>query len=162
VSSAAFALLAGVVYALLGIAGLFPAALSGGRLFATFPASVPLAALHLVLGIGALAAATHEQYARRYARYFAVALLVLAFLGLAAARQPALERLALAGANIGLHLVTAALAVYFGWRADIPVLHEEHVDPDRRRGPADRRETVTTVSRERRHGAYDRRMPLGT
>jgi len=162
VSGAAFTLLAGLVYTLLGIAGLFPAARSGGMLFALFPVSVALAIVHMVIGIAGLAAGTHERYARRYARGAAALLGLLAFLGLVAALQPALARLPLYGANVWLHLGTAILAAYFGWRAEIPVLREEHMDPERRRGPSDRRDTVTTVSRERRQGAYDRRMPLGT
>lgn len=161
-SSAAFALLAGIVYTLLGIAGLFPAALSGGRLFGLFPMSVALAGLHLVVGIAGLAAATHERHARRFARGLAVLLGLLGVIGLVAALQAPLARLPLHGANVWLHLATALLAAFFGWRAEIPVLREEHADPERRRGPADRRDTVSTVSRERRRGAYDRRMPLGT
>lgn len=161
-SGAAFALLAGVLYTLLGIAGLFPAALSGGRLFGLFPMSVTLAVVHMAVGIAGLAAATHERYARRYARGAAVFLGLLAVLGLVATLQAALARLPLYGANVWLHLATAIFAAYFGWRAEIPLLREEHMDPERRRGPSDRRDTVTTVSRERRHGAYDRRMPLGT
>jgi hypothetical protein len=65
------------------------------------------------------------------------------------------------GHNVWLHLGTAAIAAYFGWRAQIPVLREELRAQDRRDGTGDRRETITTVSRERRHGAYDRRPPLG-
>ena len=70
---------------------------------------------------------------------------------------------ALYGHNVWLHLGTAAIAVYFGWRARIPVLSEPYDDErERRSGLADRRETLGTVPRERRQGAYDRRMPLGT
>lgn len=158
-SSAAFALAAGLVYTLLGIAGLFPAALSGGRLLALFPSSLPLATLHLVLGVAGLAAATHERHARRYSRALALLLGLLALMGLAALAR---QSLPLYGANVWLHLATAALAAYFGWRAEIPVLREEHVESERRNGPSDRRETVATVPRERRYGSYDRRMPLGT
>ena len=160
-SGGAFALFAGIVYTLLGIAGLFPAARSGGMLFALFPMSVTLAVLHMVIGIAGLAAAAHERHVRRYARGAAVFLGLLGVLGLTGALRAPLAQLPLYGSNVWLHLGTAMLAAYFGWRAEIPVLREEHMDPERRRGPQDRRDTVTTVSRERRHGAYDRRMPLG-
>lgn len=161
-SGATFALFVGIVYTLLGIAGLFPAARSGGMLFGLFPMSVALAVVHMAVGIAGLAAATHERYARRYARGAAVLLGLLAFLGPVAALQATLARLPLYGANVWFHLATAIFAAYFGWRTEIPLLREEHMDPERRRGPSDRRDTVTSVSRERRQGAYDRRMPLGT
>jgi hypothetical protein len=161
-SGGAFALGAGVVYTLLGVAGLFPAAFSDGRLFALFPSSLPLAVLHLAVGITGLAGATGEAHARRYSRALALALGVLGALGLVAGLRPSLGLFALAGHSAWLHLGTAAVAAYFGWRAEIPVLREELVSPERRRGVGDRRDTVTTVSRERRHGDYDRRMPLGT
>jgi len=41
------------------------------------------------------------------------------------------------------------------------VLQEQFHEEDRRDGIEDRRQTITTVSRERRRGAYDRRTPLG-
>jgi len=158
VSSGAFALVAGIVYTLLGIAGLFPAASGHLGLFAM---NVPLGALHLAAGIGGLAAASFQRYGRLYARCIAAILGVLGAMGLIAGLDGAFGLMPLHGHNVWLHLGTAAIAAYFGWRPQIPVLREELRAQDRRDGTGDRRETITTVSRERRHGAYDRRPPLG-
>lgn len=156
-SGTAFALIAGVVYTLLGIAGLFPV---NGYL-GLFPMNVPLGVLHLVIGVCGLAAASLPRYGRLYARAAGVILGVLGVMGLIAGLDSAFGLMPLHGHNIWLHLGTAGTAAYFGWRADIPVLHEQYQESDHRHGTGDRRETVTTVSRERRHGAYDRRTPLG-
>jgi hypothetical protein len=59
------------------------------------------------------------------------------------------------------HMGTAALAAYFGWRAEIPVLQDQYPNDERRHGKGDRRRHNTAVERERRRGAYDRRTPLG-
>ena len=160
-SSAAFALITGLVYSLLGIAGLFPAGLVNGYL-GLFPMNVPLSVLHLAVGICGLAAASLPRYGRMYARSLGVTLAVLGAMGLIAGLDSAFGLMPLHGHNVWLHLGTGAIAAYFGWRAEIPVLHEQfQQDDDRRYGTGDRRQTVTTVSRERRRGAYDRRTPLG-
>jgi hypothetical protein len=113
-----------------------------------------------VIGIFGLAAASLPRYGRIYARAVCVILGVLGVMGLVAGLDRAFG-LPLHGHNIWLHLGTAAIAAYLGWRANIPVLHEPYQEDDRRHGTGDRRETITTVSRERRRGAYDRRTPLG-
>jgi hypothetical protein len=160
VSSTAFVLLAGVVYTLLGIVGLFPAALSNGYLMGLFPMNVPHSVVHLAIGIAGLAAAITERRARFYARAAAVLFAGLGLLGLLPRLSTLYGVIPLYGHAVWLHLGTAAIAAYFGWRADIPVLHQEE-ENERRQGAAERRETITTVSRERRRGAYDRRTPLG-
>jgi hypothetical protein len=160
VSGAAFALIAGIVYTLLGIAGIFPAGLVDGYL-GLFPMNVPLGVLHLVIGVCGLAAAAQPRYGRIYARTIGVVLGLLGVMGLIAGLDSAFGLMPLHSHNIWLHLGTAAIAAYAGWRADIPVLHEQYQQGDRRYGAGDRRETITTVSRERRRGAYDRRTPLG-
>ena len=159
-SGAAFALITGIVYTLLGIAGLFPAALGNGYL-GLFPMNVPLSVLHLVIGVGGLAAASRSRYGRAYARAAAVILGLLGVMGLVHGLGNAFGLLPLHGHNVWLHLGTAAIAAWFGWRADVPVLQDQFHEDDRRHGTEDRRETITTVSRERRRGAYDRRTPLG-
>jgi hypothetical protein len=161
-STTGFAIAFGVAYALLGIAGLFPAALPGGYLFGLFPMNLPQSALHLAIGIVGFAAASGERYARLYARAMAALFGVMGVLGMVPSLASALGLMPLYGSNIWLHLGSAAIAAYFGWRAEIPVLREPDTRDDRRSGLANRRETVATVPRERRHGAYDRREPLGT
>lgn len=159
-SSAAFALITGIVYTLLGIAGVFPAALVNGYL-GMFPMNVPLSVLHLVIGVCGLASASLPRYGRVYARAAGVILGVLGAMGLIAGLDSAFGWMPLHGHNIWLHLGTALIAAYVGWRAAIPVLSDPYHEAERRRGGGDRRDTITTVSRERRQGAYDRRTPLG-
>jgi hypothetical protein len=161
-SSGAFSLVAGLIYMVLGIAGLFPGALSKGYL-GLFPMTMTLGALHLAIGVAGLAATATGHHGRTYARWVAVILGILGVMGLIRGLDSGFGFLPLHGHNVWLHLGTAVIATYFGWRARIPVLAEHYDDErERRRGIADRRETITTVPRERRQGAYDRRMPLGT
>jgi hypothetical protein len=160
VSSAAFALITGVVYSLLGIAGLFPAALVNGQL-GLFPMNVPLSAVHLVIGVCGLAAASLARFGRHYARALCVFLGALGVMGLIRGLDIAFGAMPLYGHNVWLHLGTAALAAYFGWRAEIPVLQDQYHNDERRQGKGDRRRHNTAVERERRRGAYDRRTPLG-
>jgi hypothetical protein len=125
VSSAAFALIAGIVYSLLGIAGMFPAALVNGYL-GLFAMNVPLSAVHLVIGVCGLAAASLARLGRRYARALCVLLAALGVMGLIRGLDTAFGLLPLHGHNVWLHLGTAAIAAYFGWRADIPVLEDAY------------------------------------
>ena len=173
-STSAFALIIGIAFTLVGIIGMFPAALTPpppdaptttftvlyGYLLGLFPVNVLHSAVHLAIGIAGLAAASAEHYARRYAQALAVIYGVLGVLGLLPPPFSTLFGLVpLHGHDVWLHFGTAALAAYFGWRAEIPVLNERH---ERRHGLGDRRQAWHEVAYERRKGAYDRRMPLGT
>lgn len=175
-STQTFALIVGIAFTLAGIIGLFPAALTPppadapptsfavlyGYLLGLFPVNLLHSVVHLGLGVAGLASAGAEHYARAYARSLAVIFCVLGAMGLVPGLNTVFGLVPLHGHDIWLHLGTAAIAAYFGWRADIPVLHERYRADDRRFGLSDRRQTVTSVARERRHGSYDRRMPLGT
>jgi hypothetical protein len=174
-NTTAFALVFGILYTLVGIMGLFPAALTPpppdapqtsftvlyGYLLGLFPVNLAHSVVHLAIGIAGLASASAEGAARRYARALAVLYGVLGVMGLIPGLNTAFGLIPLHGHDVWLHFGTAAIAAYFGWRPAIPVLHERYRSSDRRFGLADRRQTVTSVARERRQGAYDRRMPLG-
>lgn len=172
-STTTFALIFGVAFTLLGIAGMFPAALTPppadapatslnvlhGYLLGLFPVNVLHSAVHLAIGVAGLAASTAEHHARLYARAVAVFYGGLAVMGMLPTLNTVFGLIPIHGHGVWLHLGSAAIAAYFGWRADIPVLSDHD---DRRFGIADRRQTMTRVLHERRSGAYDRRMPLGT
>jgi hypothetical protein len=172
-STTTFALVFGIGFTLAGIIGMFPAALSPpppeapalsfnvlyGYLLGLFPVNLAHSVVHLVIGVAGLAAAGAERHARLYARGVAVFYGALGVLGLMPGPNTLFGLLPLHGHDIWLHLGSAALASYFGWRAEIPLLSERD---DRRYGIADRRQTMSRVASERRSGAYDRRMPLGT
>ena len=172
-STTTFALIFGIAFTLAGIAGMFPAALTPapahdpalalnvlhGYLLGLFPVNVLNSASHIALGVAGLAAATTEQRARLYARGLAVVCGGLGILGMLPTLNTTFGLMPLHGNDVWLNLGAAAIAAYFGWRADIPVLNESD---DRRHGMSDRRHALNRVTFERRRGAYDRRMPLGT
>jgi len=175
-STATFALIAGISFTVAGIIGMFSAALAPppadappvtfgvlyGYLLGLFPVNVLHSVAHLLIGVAGLASVGAEHYARTYARALAVVYAALGIMGLVPGFNTMFGLMPLHGHDIWLHLGTAAAAAYFGWRADIPVLQEPYRSDERRYGLGDRRQTVTSVARERRQGSYDRRMPLGT
>lgn len=172
-STTTFALVFGIAFTLAGIIGMFPAALTPpppeapalsfnvlyGYLLGLFPVNVLHNAVHLVIGVAGLAAASAERHARLYARGLAVIYGALGVLGMLPGPNTLFGLLPLHGHDVWLHLGSAAIAAWFGWRAEIPVLSERD---DRRDGMADRRHALNRVAHERRSGTYDRRMPLGT
>ena len=173
-STSAFALVFGIAFTLAGIIGMFPAALTPppagapattftvlyGYLLGLFPVNVLHSAVHIAIGIAGLAAASAERHARTYARLLAMLYGALGVMGmLPAPMNTVFGLIPIHGHDIWLHLGSAAIAAYFGWRADIPVLEERD---ERRDGIGDRRQAWHEVAYERRKGAYDRRMPLGT
>jgi hypothetical protein len=172
-TTTAFALVFGIAFTLAGIIGMFPAALTPpppqdpvlalnvlhGYLLGLFPVNVLNSALHIAFGITGLAAATTEQRSRLYARGLAVLCGGFGIMGMLPTLNTTFGLMPLHGNDVWLNLGAATIAAYFGWRAEIPLLREHD---DRRYGIADRRQTLTRVAAERRSGAYDRRMPLGT
>ena len=103
VTPRSLALVLGLVYLGLGALGLMPGVLAG-----LFPASPVLAVAHLALGAWGLAAYAGRTPAALYARRAAM---IFAVLGLAGMLN-GLERfpIPLHGANVWLHLASAALA----------------------------------------------------
>jgi hypothetical protein len=172
-STTAFALIFGIAFTLAGIAGMFPAALTPppadapattfdvlhGYLLGLFPVNLLHSVVHLAIGVAGLAASTDEHHARLYARGVALFYGALGIMGMLPGLNTVFGLIPIHGHDIWLHLGSAAIAAYFGWRAEIPVLSDHD---DRRRGLADRRHALNRVAHERRSGAYDRRMPLGT
>ncbi|HEX6690408.1 MAG TPA: DUF4383 domain-containing protein [Burkholderiales bacterium] len=173
-NTTAFALIFGIAFTLAGILGMFPAALTPppadapattftvlyGYLLGLFPVNVLHSAAHLAIGIAGLAAASSEAMSRRYAQALALIYGLLGVMGLLP--QPfntVFGLIPVHGHDVWLHLGTAAVAAYFGWRSDIPVLDD---GTERRMGLGDRRQAWREVAYERRKGSYDRRMPLGT
>ena len=170
--TATFALFIGVAYLAGGIIGMVPDALKPpppeappttftvlyGYLLGLFPVNVLHSAVHLVIGVLGLVAwrADHIYHRltspRTYARALAVFFGALAVLGLIPGLNTLFGLLPLHGHDVWLHLVTAALAAYFGWRSVVEV--------ERRAAEkVDRREEQVPVERERRFGHSDRRIP---
>ena len=173
-NTTSFALIFGIAYTIAGIIGMFPAALTPppadapattvtvlyGYLLGLFPVNVLHSAVHIAIGVAGLAAASSEAMSRRYAQALAVFYGLLGVMGLLPPPfSTVFGLIPIHGHDVWLHLGTAAVAAYFGFRSGIPVLHE---NVERREGAGDRRQAWHEVAYERRKGAYDRRMPLGT
>ena len=170
--TATFALFIGLAYLAAGILGMVPDALQPpppeappttftvlyGYLLGLFPVNVLHSAVHMVIGVLGLAAwqADHVWHRmtspRTYARALAVLYGALAVLGLIPGVNTLFGLLPLYGHDVWLHLGTAILAAYFGWRTVTEVERRSDARPDRR-------EHAVPVERERRLGHSDRRIP---
>jgi hypothetical protein len=101
-----FALVVGVVYALVGGCGL---------VFGTFPTDLVLNLVHLGLGAWGIMAYASRPAARSYARKLAIAAVVLAVIALMGPTTRATVGLEAPFEDFWLHVITVALAAYFGW-----------------------------------------------
>ena len=126
-----FALIAGLVYLLIGIAGFFPSLLSApdsthplsvralnGELFGLFPVNLAHTLVHLAIGVwGLLVTRASADAGTFYARVLAIIFAVLAVMGLFPRLDTVFGLLPLHGHDIWLHAGTAAVAAYIGWYA---------------------------------------------
>lgn len=158
-----FALIFGIAYLAAGLLGLVPAALMPppadapptqftllyGYLLGLFPVNVLHSAVHLAIGFWGLAAWRGAAEPRVYARGLAILYGGLAVLGLMPGMNTLFGLMPIHGHDVWLHGGTAAVAAYFGWRAELEV--------DRRATTPDRRLRTLPVARERRLGLADRR-----
>ena len=132
-----FALGCGLFYALLGVLELFP------------PVSPVIAATHILMGILGIASWARAVSPVRYARVATVLFTLLAVLGLIPELHPYLGLLPIEGRDIWMHLLSALIAAYFGFR---------QFASDRRYRAGDRRRKPRApLPNERRLGFYDRR-----
>lgn len=129
-STKRFAMIAGIVYLLVGIAGFFPALLTApdpthsvtlktlhGNLLGLFPVNIAHTLVHLAIGAWGVVAARGEGAAITYARSIAILFAVLAILGLFPRLDTLFGLLPLHSHDVWLHAGTAAVAAYFGWYA---------------------------------------------
>lgn len=128
-----FALIVGIVYALVGVLGFLPGLTQPppagapslavgqgyGYLFGLFPVNVVHNIVHLALGLWGIAAYATFAAARTYARSLAIVYGVLTILGLFPAARTLFGLAPLFGHDIWLHALTAIVAAYFGWRTDV-------------------------------------------
>lgn len=123
-----FALIFGIVYAIIGILGFIPGLVTApemagglavgaghGRLFDIFPVNVWHNLVHLAVGIWGVMAARDFNSSVFYARANAVLFGLLVILGLIPATNTLFGVVPIYGNDIWLHAINTALAGYFGF-----------------------------------------------
>lgn len=125
-----FALVFGIIYLVVGLAGFIPGLLTRspdlpplavdalyGRLLGLFPVNVLHSLVHLGLGAWGVAAWRTYGGARGYARGLAIIYGVLTLIGIIPATNTLFGLVPLFSHDIWLHAGTALIAAYFGWVA---------------------------------------------
>jgi hypothetical protein len=130
----AFALLLGMGFGLVGIAGFVPGMnhsvpLSApplvvsqgyGLVLGLFPVNVLHNLVHLLFGVLGVVAYLGALASVTYARVVAVAYALLAVMGLVPGLNTTFGLVPIYGADVALHAVIAAAAAYFGFAARMP------------------------------------------
>ena len=136
-----FAIVAGVVYVLVGIMGFLPgivqppmpdmppmAVNSGyGLLLGLFPINALHNLVHLIVGVAGLLCYRNGRSARTFARGLAIFYGLLTFMGLFGGLNTMFGLVPIFGNDVWLHAFTALVAAYFGWLApaDVGVVQPE-------------------------------------
>jgi len=124
-----FAMIFGLIYLLVGIAGFIPQLLQPpagdapqvavdtlhGNLLGLFPVNVLHTIVHLLIGVWGLAAAKTLGASVTYARSLAVIYGVLAIMGLIPGMNTVFGLIPIHGHDVWLHAGTALISAYFGF-----------------------------------------------
>lgn len=132
-----FAMLAGVIYLLVGVLGFLPTVKTPvhigapslavghgyGYLFGLFPVNLLHNVVHLIIGIWGMGAYTSFGASRTFARSLVVIYGLLAVMGLIPGLNTTFGLIPIFGHDVWLHALTAVVAAYFGYgvRAAAPV-----------------------------------------
>ena len=110
------AIIFGVFFLVAGIAGFVPALAPGGMLFGLFMVGPVHNIVHIASGIAALLAAfAGAGAARKYFQIFGVVYLLVAVIGFFYGNSPLLGVMEHNHHDIWLHILIAAVALYFGF-----------------------------------------------
>ena len=125
-----FALIFGIVYGLVGLAGFIPGLMSHGdmpemavdtlygRLLGLFPVNLLHTLVHLAVGLWGILVWKSFSASRTYAQSIAVIFAVLTVLGLIPMTNTLFGLVPLFGHDIWLHAATALIAGYFGFSTE--------------------------------------------
>jgi Domain of unknown function (DUF4383) len=111
------ALAFGVIYLVAGVLGFIPSLQTNHALFGIFQVNLLHNLLHVVIGIGGLAAVSSLANSRTFCQVVGVILLLLGVIGIGIPNP--LGLLYIGQADIPLHLVSGALLAYFGFVAPV-------------------------------------------
>lgn len=124
-----FALIMGIIFLVVGIAGFIPALVTPaptegmavdamhGRLFGLFPVNALHNLVHAAFGIWGIAAYRSFTGARTFAKVTAVVYAILLVMGFIPVLNTTFGLVPLYGHDIWLHALIAIAAAYFGFRA---------------------------------------------
>lgn len=133
-STRTFALIFGVVFAAIGIAGFVPGLMSplhsehpavigsGGQLLGLFPVNELHNGIHILFGLWGLAASRSLASAVVYARGVAILYGFLTIFGLIPNLDIMFGLVPLYGNDVWLHGAVALVAAYFGWAHRSPAI----------------------------------------
>ena len=138
-----FALIYGLVFTAVGIAGFIPGLVTphdaaqhqlaieqgAGDLFGLFPVNIVHNVVHLAFGVWGLAVYRNANAALGYARSVAIIYAVFVFMGFIPSLDTLFGLVPLHGNDLWLHALLAALAAYFGF------LHHAEPEPTNRPAP---------------------------
>lgn len=105
----------GVVFVVVGILGFIPAFTPDGHLLGIFEVNGAHNVIHLLSGVAALAAASAHKNARLYFQIFGIVYGLVTLLGLVYVDNALLGIVAHNTADIFLHAIITAVALYFGF-----------------------------------------------
>jgi hypothetical protein len=125
-STRSFAMIFGIVFLLVGIAGFVPSLVQPapggdmnmggmGMLFGMFAVNMMHNIVHIVFGLWGLAASRSAGGAVMYARAVAVIYGLVAIMGLIPATQDTFGLMPIYGKDVWLHAALALVGAYFGW-----------------------------------------------
>ena len=126
-----FALIFGIVYALVGLLGFVPGLVQPpapgnpplafdagyGLLLGLFPINLLHNLVHVVVGVAGVMSASRFASARAYSRALAIVFGLLTIMGLVPGLDTTAGLIPLFGADVLLHALTALAGAYFGWFA---------------------------------------------
>lgn len=118
----AVALSFGAIYLVAGVLGFFPSlggsdTLTNHALLGIFKVNLLHNLVHVLIGIGGLAAVSSAANSKKFCQVVGAILLLLGLIGFGVANPFGL--LYIGGSDIALHLVTGAVLAYFGFVAPI-------------------------------------------
>lgn len=135
-----FALISGIIYIVIGIAGFIPGMVATpgtggpdvvvnegyGYLLSTFPVNLLHNLVHLAIGIWGVVSYRTYLRSRTYSRGLAIFYGVLAIMGLFPVLNTVFGLIPIFGSDVWLHAITAIIAAFFGFKTPTAAELREH------------------------------------